>query len=50
MFGEMMLQIHHDATYGSHALYGFLPENPPSGAGRAALFFGATLMMHLNRP
>jgi hypothetical protein len=39
MFGEMMLQIHHVATYGSHALYGFLPENLPRGAGRAALFF-----------
>ena len=39
MFGEMMLQIHHVTTYGSHALYGFLPENLPRGAGRTALFF-----------
>jgi hypothetical protein len=40
-FGEMMLQIHHDATYGSHPLHSFLPENPPRGQGVQLYFFGA---------
>jgi hypothetical protein len=39
-FGEMLLQIHHDATYGSHPLHGFLPENPPRGQGVQLYFFG----------
>ena len=40
-FGEMTLQIHHDATYGNHPLHGLLPENPPRGQGVQLYFFGA---------
>jgi hypothetical protein len=40
-FGGMMLQLHHDATYGSHLLHGLLPENPPRGQGVQLFFFGA---------
>ncbi len=40
-FGGMMLQLHHDATYGSHPLHGLLPENPPRGQGVQLFFFGA---------
>ncbi len=39
-FGGMMLQIHHDATYGTHPLHGLLPENPPRGLGVQLYFFG----------
>lgn len=39
-FNGMMLQIHHDATYGSHPLHGLLPENSPRGQGVQLYFFG----------
>ncbi|MEZ5823387.1 MAG: hypothetical protein R3C97_01145 [Geminicoccaceae bacterium] len=38
--GPTLLQLHHDATYGSHPLLGLLPENPPRGAGIQLYFFG----------
>jgi predicted enzyme related to lactoylglutathione lyase len=40
-FGGMMMQLHHDATYGSHPMHGLLPENPPRGQGVQLFFFGA---------
>jgi hypothetical protein len=40
-FGGMTLQLHRDATYGSHPLHGLLPENPPRGQGVQLFFFGA---------
>lgn len=39
-FSGMMLQLHHDTTYGSHPLHGLLPENPPRGQGVQLYFFG----------
>lgn len=38
--GTTFMQIHHDATYGSHPILGLLPENPPRGTGVQLYFFG----------
>ena len=32
-YGDQVFQLHSDGTYHSHPLLGFLPENPPRGAG-----------------
>ena len=39
--GNTMIQLHHDATYGSHPIQGILPDNPPRGAGVQLYLFGA---------
>lgn len=31
--GDQIIQLHQDATYASHPIYDFLPENPPRGLG-----------------
>ncbi|MCC5992803.1 MAG: glyoxalase [Rhodobacteraceae bacterium] len=38
--GQMVMQLHSDATYGAHPLLGLLPENPPRGAGAQIYLFG----------
>ncbi|MDC1481619.1 glyoxalase [Ascidiaceihabitans sp.] len=32
-YGDQVFQLHSDGTYHSNPLLGFLPENPPRGAG-----------------
>ena len=32
-YGDQMMQVHADGTYGKHPLLGLLPESPPRGAG-----------------
>ena len=41
VFNETMIQIHSDATFGSHPLLGLVPDNPPRGAGAQFYLFGA---------
>lgn len=38
--GDMLMQLHSDATYGAHPLPGLLPEMPPRGAGVQIFLFG----------
>jgi predicted enzyme related to lactoylglutathione lyase len=32
-YGDLLFQLHSDATYHAHPLLGLLPETPPRGAG-----------------
>ncbi|MAX72778.1 MAG: glyoxalase [Nioella sp.] len=38
--GQMMMQLHADATYGAHPLLGIVPETPPRGGGLQLYLFG----------
>ena len=38
--GQMMMQLHADATYGAHPLLGLVPETPPRGSGLQLYLFG----------
>jgi predicted enzyme related to lactoylglutathione lyase len=38
--GDMMMQIHADATYGAHPLLSLVPETPPRGGGLQLYLFG----------
>ncbi len=38
--GVVALQIHSDATFSTHPILEFLPENPPRGAGAQFYLFG----------
>ena len=38
--GQMMMQLHADATYGAHPLLGLVPETPPRGGGLQLYLFG----------
>lgn len=38
--GQMVMQLHSDATYGAHPVLGLLPENPPRGGGAQFYLFG----------
>lgn len=38
--GQMMMQLHADATYGAHPLLGLVPEMPPRGGGLQLYLFG----------
>jgi len=37
--GDMMMQIHADATYGAHPLLSLVPETPPRGGGLQLYLF-----------
>lgn len=38
--GEVLIQLHSDATFARHPLHEMLPENPPRGAGAQFYLFG----------
>ena len=38
--GEVLIQLHSDATFARHPLHDLLPENPPRGAGAQLYLFG----------
>jgi len=38
--GEVLIQLHADATFRAHPLLGLLPDNPPRGAGVQLYLFG----------
>ena len=38
--GQMMMQLHADATYGAHPLLGIVPETLPRGGGLQLYLFG----------
>lgn len=38
--GDVLMQLHSDATYGHHPLLALLPETPPRGAGLQLYLFG----------
>ncbi|MCC5970189.1 MAG: glyoxalase [Pararhodobacter sp.] len=38
--GEVLMQLHSDATFGRHPLHALLPETPPRGAGLQLYLFG----------
>jgi len=38
--GQLMLQLHADATFAAHPLPGLIPENPPRGGGVQLYLFG----------
>ena len=38
--GDMLLQLHSDATFRAHPLLGLLPEAPPRGAGAQIYLMG----------
>lgn len=38
--GDVLIQLHSDATFRNHPLLSLLPENPPRGAGAQLYLFG----------
>ena len=38
--GEVLIQLHADATFSRHPLHDLLPENPPRGPGAQFYLFG----------
>lgn len=39
-YGATLIQLHSDATFSTHPLYGLLPESAPRGAGVQFYLFG----------